>query len=331
MESPDMPTPRRLLLATTLLTGAFALSVAVPADIGVGGAPAALAKSDNAGGNGNGNGADHGNGNGKSDVADNGRGDRGADKADGNGFGGGKGLGLGKLADFLSGKAAAPGQNKAAGVANAAPANAKVPGLDAKVASLHAVNANLQAYIHASPNSKVGMIAAYAASLVDVENAAAVRDAAQAVFDMADANLAAANQLYAEAMDALVVTYGYEDTSLEGLQARRDALAATDTSMMTADEIAALNAELMAVDEALAAIEEVAMAEAAYAEADMALAEAELALTEAEAGATTALDAAANDNRTPVDPEVKAYVDAKLEEGGILDYYRALAEASLTP
>src|SRR5206468_2022067 len=66
---------------------------------------------------------------------------------------------------------------------NLAPATSGKPkGLDAQIASLHAVNANLQAFIHASPNSQVGQIAAYAKAEVTVQVATAAQVAAQAAF-----------------------------------------------------------------------------------------------------------------------------------------------------
>jgi hypothetical protein len=57
--------------------------------------------------------------------------------------------------------------------------------LNAKPGALHAVHANLQAFIHASPNSRVGRTAAYAQALVGLEDATADTVAAKAALELA--------------------------------------------------------------------------------------------------------------------------------------------------
>src|SRR5690606_35998476 len=51
------------------------------------------------------------------------------------------------------------------------PVVAKPKTLDDRIGALHAVKANLQAYIHASPNSRIGRVATYAKALVAAESA----------------------------------------------------------------------------------------------------------------------------------------------------------------
>ncbi len=217
----------------------------------------------------------------------------------------------------------APGHNKGSG---SAPVVASVPapvpngGL---IASLHAANANLQAFIHASPNSKVGQIAAYAMAAVDAEAAAMAADTAQMTFDMAAADLADATSALVDSLGVLTDTYGYMDTSTMTLETSLADLMALDPTTLTADQ----EAEMMALEQALADAAAMDTAQIAYDDANAALMTAEQELADAEAAATDALNAAANDNRTPVSDDVKAYVDTTLEDGGVLDYYRALAAA----
>jgi hypothetical protein len=345
-----MPKTRILLIAGAS-AAAVVLSNVAPPILGLGG-PAAFAKNDHDD-NGNGNGGGNGKGN------DNGSEIANANASGGNSGGGNSGNetrgpsseratgGSGKSAvsppglnkpavstavvTTTPGKSAGTAQSKslataATSAAKPAAGNAKTPGLDAQIAGLHAANANLQAFIHAAPNSKVGEIAAYAKAEVAVEIAAAVRDAAQATLDAATATLATAGTTYADAIAVLTTTYLYADTSDAALQARLIDLAATDTSMFTPDQIDALNAEIAAVNTALADSTALADAQLAYDTAAGALATAETDLAAAQTAMDGALNAAANPNRTPVDPAVKAWVDAQLEAGGILDYFRTEAE-----
>ena len=302
-----MPTARRLVIAGIAAFSLVSVSAVSP-DHGLIGSQPALAKGGNSDGGGNGG----GNGNGNANSNGNGNGGNGVAASQSN---------------VTPGKSAsAPGQNKSSGspavvVKASANANAaKTVGLDAKVAGLHAVDANLNAFIHASPNSRVGKLAAYAMAVVVVEGAVEARDAAQEAFDAASTALSGATDAYDAAIAVLTDVYGYTDTSSDALTAQKDALLLTDTGLFTPDEIDALNTEIAAIDEALAQGAAVEVAQSTYDEANLALIDAEAALAEAEGAATDALDAAAN---KPVDDEVKMYVDTRLEEGGILDYYRA--------
>jgi hypothetical protein len=190
---------------------------------------------------------------------------------------------------------------------------------------LHAANANLQAFIHASPDSRVGRIAAYAEGTLAVETAVALLGGAQAALDAATAAATAAQATYDASAASLTATYGYSDTSGAALLARQMELAAVDTTMMTAEQLAAHNAEVAAVAAALAASDELAAAQLAQEEAAATLADAAQVVADAELAAAEALDAAANPNRTPVDPLAKAWVDTQLQAGGVLDYFRGLA------
>jgi hypothetical protein len=329
---------RRLLLATAAGC-AIAATGAIPADLSGLGPTAAFAKNDNGNGNGNdeerGNGndrdEDHGNGNGRND-------DGGDDRGNGNGKGNSDDARGNGNADETRGNGNGNGNgNGGVTVANAEtldatqPAGAGPQSLDARAAGLHAVNANLQAFIHASPNSRVGEIAAYAMAVVGEENAEAAVTAAQTEFDNASLALNDASAAFAEDAAVLTDQYGYTDTSAVALQDAKDALLLTDTSQMTPEEVAALNAEIAAIDEALASAADVETAQIAYNDAETALTEATDAAAEAEALAIAALDEAANANRVPVDADVKLFVDTQLEAGGILDYYRAQAPAPVTP
>jgi hypothetical protein len=55
--------------------------------------------------------------------------------------------------------------------------------VNAEAGALNAVRANLQAFIHANLKSEVGLIAAYAKALVQVEDDIAALDTAEATFD----------------------------------------------------------------------------------------------------------------------------------------------------
>ena len=282
----------------------------------------ALAKDGNGGGNSNGNGGGNGGGNGN-----------GGGTGGGNGNGNGNGGGPSSQSSSSPGKSAsAQGQNKASDSSSVTVAKAsalavdkaaKAPGLDAKVAGLHAVNANLQAFIHASPNSRVGRIAAYAMATVAVEDATVARDVAQGAFDAALLTLSEATDAHNAAVAVLTDVYGYADTSSDALQASKDALLLADTSAYTPVELAAYNAEVAAIDQALAEAAALAAAQMAYDDANQTLMNAEQNLADAGNAATDAFNAAGNANRIPVNDAVKTYVDTKLEQGGILDYYRA--------
>jgi hypothetical protein len=69
--------------------------------------------------------------------------------------------------------------------------------IDSQLGALHAVHANLQAFLHASPNSRVGRIANYALATVTTENAATT-------LADAEASLAAAHTAAGDALSVFV-------------------------------------------------------------------------------------------------------------------------------
>jgi len=178
----------------------------------------------------------------------------------------------------------APGHNKASADTNVA---SLAPNAD--LGALHAVNANLQAYIHANPKSRVGKMAVYAKALIVVENDTTAVNNATTAFDDTLALFEAA------------YTAGYADYDIATLQARYDELAALGAAATAEqmNEMTALQAVLQSYDVLQAAQQTLAT--------DQGLADA-------------ALDDAAN---KPVTSDVKDYVQAALETGGILEYYRS--------
>jgi hypothetical protein len=282
---------RPLMLASVVCFALVLVNVA-PVNLGLGG-DAAFAKDDNAKGNGKGVGA----------AAANARGT----------------------------SALAPGHNKTGAAAASAAAvqtttkAPKTPGLDSELAGLHAANANLQAFKNASPNSKVGQLAAYAKAKVGVEDAITVRDSAQAALSSATTAKAAAQSAYDASTGALTRNYGYTDTSLTALHAKRLQLSNTLATTSDPAQRSALQREIAAVDTAVADTSELAAAQLAVARSTATLAAAQQNVANAQLAADTALTTAANDNRTPVDPAAKEWVDAQLEAGGVLDYYRGLS------
>jgi hypothetical protein len=143
--------------------------------------------------------------------------------------------------------------------------------------------------IHANPRSEPGRIALYAQGVVAVEKAQVAVDTAAAALD--------------SSLAGFKVSYpAYPDYSLDTLQMRADYLMALP--MPTAAE----TAELAALQTVLAS------------QQAMDLMNAEEQLASAQADADAALALAAN---KPVNDAVKAWVDAQLEAGGVLDYYRA--------
>lgn len=284
------------------------------------------AQAGNGNGNGNGNDEDRGRGNdedrengpdkdrgNKHDDEDGGRGR--SEEAHGNGGGNGGGNN-GNNEETTSLAAADPGLNPAQG-------NHGGLGLDARVAGLHAVNANINAFIHANENSRVGEIAVYAMAVVGGEVAEAAVVAAQDALDDAALALIDANDLHAANVGILTDQYGYADTSPEALEQAKADLLLIDPAQLPSDaEREAYFAELAAVDAALASGAAAADAQIAVNDANEDLLAAQQAAAEAEALAVAALEEAANANRLPVDDDVRLYVDTQLEEGGVLDYYR---------
>jgi len=155
-------------------------------------------------------------------------------------------------------------------------------GINAQIAALHGANANLQAFIHASPKSEVGKIATYAKAECTVQ---------------ADQQIVATDTATFEALPAFtsfLTTYGLPSTTtFQDLEALADTLPAG--AELTALQALLNTAQAQAL---MTAINNLAIAEGT---------------------ATVALTDAAN--KTPVDNAVKLYVDAKLNEGGIMAYY----------
>jgi len=257
--------------------------------------------------------------------------------------GGGNGNGGGHSANAHSSSqgagpgnsASAPGHNKSSATPRLANTNAPTPaptkgprakGLDARIARLHAVNANLQAFLHANLQSTVGKLKVYAMAVVDTEEAAAARDIAEGTFNTASMALGDAKDAYDASVMVLTDTYGFGDTSTDALQAQKGAILTTDTSGFEPEELQTYNDEIAAIDQALADAAALNEAQTAYDAADRAFMEADKALADAEMATSDALNAAANRNRVPVDEDVKTYVDTELEAGGVLDYFRAMGE-----
>lgn len=313
------------LLLTTVAGSAALLGGVMAGDVAVFGVQPAFAANGNGNGNGHdedrgrgndeerGNGQDKDRGNGNDEERGNGNGQGHGDEARGNGGGNGNGHNNDETTSLAD----------AGPVIQAGPGNSGEHGLDAKVAGLHAVNANLNAFIHASPNSRVGEIAAYARAVVGGETADAALVTAQETVDGATVALNEANGIHATDVGVLTDQYGYTDTSAAGLEQAKADLLLVDTSQMTPEQLEAHNAEIAAVDAAIASGAEAEAAQVALNQANDDLLAAQQAAAEAEAIALAALDEAANANRLPVDAEVKLYVDAQLEAGGILDYYRS--------
>jgi hypothetical protein len=270
-------------------------------------------------GNGNGNGNGNGGGNGQSSNS-------------GQSSGNGGSHGSSTVASTSPGKSAnARGRSKAevemetqAEVASVGEPESKEKkdkngkAIDSQLGALHAVHANLQAFLHASPNSRVGRIANYALATVATENAATT-------LADAEASLAAAHTAAGDALSAFVGSPelasfegsypDYADYSLATLQSRSTELSqiAAPTPEQTT-ELMDLNALLTS-----AAGSNLVSTAAAEDALTAAVAADQATLDAAEVVATDALAAAAN---KPISDDVREYVDAALEEDGILDYYR---------
>ena len=293
-------------LAAALAGSALVLALSLPVLPGFLGASPAFAKNSNGGGSSNAGG--NGNGNsGHSPAASNL-----ASTSPGQSSNAGGHFKLKKI-DVAS-------TSDADGIALEATGKNKVKGLDAQIGALHAVHANLQAFIHANPNSRVGRIAAYAMSAVTAEGLA--QDLADKLAVLAGSETALADAATAfgestELADFAALVPGDASLSFAELQDRFTTLSAA-VDPLTLDEAT----ELAALTTLLDSQSAVDLATATQTAADLAT-EAEAAqalLDEAEQAATDALAAAAN---KPVTDDVKTYVDTALEDGGILDYYRA--------
>ena len=240
-------------------TAFLLVNLAAPAFDLVGPSPA-FAKNDNGGGNGGGNsggnggGSSHGGGGGSGGSSNSGHG--GGSSGNSNSSHGSNSANTTSPSATGPGKSAsAPGQQKSVSPTVASAANPQGLSLDAMVAGLHAAHANLEAFIHANPNSKVGELAVYAKAVVAVEAAgAAVQDATNKVTDattqvadattqVADATTALNNatDTYNQDVQGLIDNYdlvnnfGLADTSAASLQALLDSGQVADL-----DEFAAI-------------------------------------------------------------------------------------------
>jgi hypothetical protein len=315
-----MPHARPLLIAGVTSIALVLVNMAPPV-IGLGSHPA-FAKNDKDEKEDKG---DRGNGHDKSSASDDS--ERGNGRANGHSRGdddsGVEQSQSASLEPPAKGKSAAPGQNKPRDVvAPDVAVAATKPNNAPHMASLNAAGANLQAFIHASPNSKVGLLAAYAQATVALEAAIAARDSGEVGgSEEAMDNFAAAKATYDASVMYLTSMYSYPDTSDAALMAERIALSeaiATATDPML---IAILENHIAAIDDVLAASAELAEAQLALDEsqgdADALVAEAELAVAQS-------LNAAAG---VPVDAATKAWVDAQLQASGVFDYFRLQATA----
>jgi hypothetical protein len=178
------------------------------------------------------------------------------------------------------------------------PAGAKPQGIGVATASVHAeagalnaVRANLQAFKHANFKSEVGLIAAYAKAVVQVEDDLLALATREAAFDASLAGFKAAYPPPA-----------YPDYSIETLQARQDYLMGLPMPLSVQDQ-----AELAALTAALST------------QAALDLMDAQETLLADQMLMGDALQTASN---KPVTGPVEAWLDAQLEQAGILDFYR---------
>ena len=295
-------------LAAAIAGSALVLALTLPVFPGFLGASPAFAKNGNGGGNSNAGGNGNGNSGGHSPAASNLAGASPGQSGNALGHFKFKNIDLASTSDADGTPLAATGKNK-------------VKGLDAQIGALHAVHANLQAFIHANPNSRVGRIATYAISAVAVEGL--TQDLADKLAELADSQTALTDATTAfgastELADFAALVPSDAGLTFGELQDHYATLSTADPLTLSPDQAA----ELTALTTLLGSQPAMDLATATQTAADLAV-EAQTAqalLDAAEQAATDALAAAAN---KPVTDEVKTYVDTALEDGGILDYYRA--------
>jgi hypothetical protein len=219
--------------------------------------------------------------------------------------------------------ASAPGHNKSSSTPESvSAARFGATGTpDTKRGALNAVHANLEAFIHASPNSKVGQIAAYARASVALETAIAIPGGDQAAVEAANDALAAAQAAYDISVMYLTGAFaGFDDVSDEALEAESAEINSAIATSTDPGLLAILEARLAAVEAVLANSAELAALRLAVAQAEGEVVDA-AAIAQAELVAIEALNAAAGG---PVDPATKAWLDAQLQASGVLDYFRSL-------
>jgi hypothetical protein len=212
---------------TFLASGALALAMLPAAELVVPdhfGAAVAKNDGDHGGGNGNGggNGGGRGNGNGGGNKGGNGK--SGESKG-----GGGKGnKGSHGNSGWKSGSSGYSAKSKSAKVETV---NLSHGAIASSLKGLNAAHASLNAMAHASPNSRVGRIAAYREALIHYNTATTVYDEAldgyladlDAYNAKVDAARATANAPYLDAIDDLTVGTDVDpDAVLADLQALPD-------------------------------------------------------------------------------------------------------------
>jgi hypothetical protein len=229
----------------------------------------------------------------------------------GNGNGGGNGGGNG---NGNGGSAKASGShgnsgNKVAKVAKAEKATKVNHGATAsKLGALNAAHASATAFANASPNSRVGRIAAYGqASAAAVESGEALLAAQD---QLASLNETVTN--YNTALEDVTAAEGKLAEDAPALQAIVDDLSATtEAKAAAAAELQGLNDAVDAAQTTADSLQAAADAAAAQIpDAEATVAQAEIDAEAAEAAAQEALNSAAN--KTPVSDETKAALDALL-------------------
>ncbi len=224
----------------------------------------------------------------------------------GNGNGGGNGGGNGN-----GGSAKASGSHGNSGnkVAKAEKATKVNHGATAsKLGALNAAHASATAFANASPNSRVGRIAAYG------EASAAAAESGEALLAAQD-QLASLNETVTNYNMALADVTAAEEKLAEdapALQAIVDDLSATDDAKAAAAaELQDLNDAIDTAQTTADGLEAAAVAAAAQIpDAEAAVTQAEIDAEAAEAAEQEALNFAAN--KTPVSVETKAALDALL-------------------
>jgi hypothetical protein len=238
-------------------------------------------------GNGNGKGGGNGGGNGH---------------AGGGGNGGGNG-GVNKSASASNSSAHSSSHSVTTSDTEVASVEDSHGKLASKLGALNAAHASAQALAHASPNSRVGKIAAYRdANAAALTAATTATETANTAVEARQAALAASPVYNQAVLDA--------QTAADNLKLAADALAAdaTNSTLIAARDTAA-NAKLAADTAVTTAEADAIAADPTVAEAEAAADAAEMAAKTAEADAVAALEAAAN---KPVTPEVRNQVDTLL-------------------
>jgi hypothetical protein len=294
-------------LSMLLISGATIVTVGVTTDV-------AHAKSDN--GNGNGN-SDNGNGGGNNgnsqDKGNNGKSDKSGGSSSSSGSSESKSLGN-ALKSLFKGKKSTESSPSAAkkplNVVVEEPLDEatkeKQKNINAALGALNAAHASPNAFLNASPNSRVGRISAYFDAKVVADGLATDLEGVKDILD---------------GMEVPEVTLDeIEPATLAAEKAKADALAAIATlteqlelaggeDAGLLEQLAQANADLEASNKELEDLAAAALAAQEYADAQQAVADAEENLRIQEELALGLLEDAAN---KPVTPEVQAEVDRLL-------------------